>query len=262
MTARRAIHAVNPAGWLVVLAAVGLWQVLVDTKVLDLDYLPAPSGVAEGFGKVYDSGELASTIGHTLGTTVAATAVALTVGVLGGALIGAVPQLRVLTLASLDVLRTLPVVALMPVTLLVWGPSATSELVVAAWSAMWPVLINTAGGVAAVHARLHDVAASFRLTPLDKLRKITIPAAMPQILVGARLAVINALIVGIVAEMLINPQGLGWALVKTSQGLQPEQMWAWAVITGVIGYLLNAILVRGVRLALPGASTINAGTAA
>jgi ABC-type nitrate/sulfonate/bicarbonate transport system permease component len=262
MTGRRLRSTVNGVGWLVVLALVAVWQLLVATGALDFSYLPAPTGVADGLAEVWGAGAFWSTIGHTLTTTVIATALALCIGVLAGAAIGLVAPVRAVSMASIDVLRTLPTVALMPLALLVWGPALTAELVVTTWAATWPILVNVAGGVRAVHPTLHDVSATFQLSRWAKLRRIVVPAALPEIVVGARLAVINALVVAIVAEMLINPEGLGWGLVGAMQGLQPEQMWAWAAITGLIGYGLNVLLLRLVRLAMPGAAARTSGGAA
>ena len=102
-------------------------------------------------------------------------------------------------------------------------------------------------GVQNVHPVKRDVARSFRLSRFQTLRKITLPVATPAILIGARLAVVNALVVAIVAEMLINPDGVGWGLVFSMQALKPEDMWAYAVVAGIMGYLLNAILLYAVR---------------
>jgi ABC-type nitrate/sulfonate/bicarbonate transport system permease component len=249
---RRAIGWLNPAGWLVIAALIAALQVLVDSGVLDYEYLPSPSEVASGFGDIVSAGGLGQAIGETLGAALAAAAIAIVIGVALGVTIGLVPAVRTWTLASIDVLRTIPVVALMPVALLVWGPSLTTEIAVATYAALWPILINSASGASAVHPRLTDVARMLELSRARSVRSIVVPAAMPAILVGARLAIVTALVIAIVAEMLVDPRGLGWALVQAQQGLQPAQMWAYVVLIGLLGLALNALLVRVARLALPG----------
>jgi sulfonate transport system permease protein len=252
--ARRMLHALNPAGWLVIVTLVAGFQLLVDAGLLDYEYLPSPSETASAFGNLLEQGGLGTIVLETLSVTLIAAAIAIAIGVTLGAAIGLVAPVRAYSLASIDVLRTIPVVALMPVALLIWGPSLTTEVVVATYAAVWPILINTSGGVVAVHQRLRDVAAMLEFSRRRTLRTIVIPAAMPSILVGARLAIINALVIAIVAEMLVDPRGLGWALVQAQQGLQPAQMWAYVVLIGLIGLALNAALVRAVRLALPGSA--------
>lgn len=254
MTLRRLSAALNPLGWLIVLLVLAAWQLLVATSILDYRYLPAPTEIASALGGIVSRGELWTPLLHTLRITLLASVAALAIGVLLGTLSGLLRPVRVFTTSSVDVLRTVPVVALMPVVLLIFGPVSLSEAIVATWAGVWPVLLASQAGVQGVHARLHDVAASFGLSKLDKLRKITLPAALPSIIVGARLAVVNALVVAIVAELLINAEGLGWELARATQGLQPEQMWAWAAVTGILGYLLNVALLKMVSAWAPGGS--------
>ncbi len=155
-------------------------------------------------------------------------------------------------MASVDFLRTIPAVALVPVAVLSFGPVRTAEVALATYAALWPIVLHTAGGVAAVHPRQYDVARMLHLGPVTTVRKIVIPAAVPAWLVGARMAVIIALLVAIVAEMMMSSRGLGGGLTESMHALAPARMWAYAVVCGILGLLLNAGLRRAVRLALPG----------
>jgi ABC-type nitrate/sulfonate/bicarbonate transport system permease component len=176
--------------------------------------------------------------------------------VLIGAAIGLVPAFQSLTGSSIDVLRSVPVIAPIPVAILILGPEFRTEVIIAVYAAMWPVLVNTSGGVRAVYPQLNEVARTFQLSRIDHLRKIVLPATMPAILVGSRLAVVSALVVAIVAEMLANPQGVGWGLMQALNGLRVERMWAYSLTCGALGFLVNAALVYAVRRSLPG-GTIN-----
>jgi ABC-type nitrate/sulfonate/bicarbonate transport system permease component len=97
------------------------------------------------------------------------------------------------------------------------------------------------------------------LRPVTTVRKIVIPAAVPAWLVGARMAVIIALLVAIVAEMMMSSRGLGGGLTESVNALAPARMWAYAVVCGILGLLLNAGVRRAVRLVLPGAPAQSAG---
>ena len=110
-------------------------------------------------------------------------------------------------MASIDFLRTIPAVALVPIAVLTFGPVRTAEVALATYAALWPIVLHTAGGVAAVHPRQYDVARMLHLGPSGHVRKIVVPAAVPAWLVGARMAVIIALLVAIVAEMMMSSQG-------------------------------------------------------
>ena len=251
-------HEVNLSGLLVPLAAIAAWQFLVSTKLLDYEYLPAPSEVVAALAVLVKSGELAGDLVHTLGVALLAAVITLTLGGTLGLAIGLLPTIRRYVMGSIDFLRTIPAVALVPVAVLTFGPAVTTELILAVYAALWPIVLNTAGGVAAVHPRQYDVARMFHFSPATTVRKIVIPAAVPAWLVGARLAAVIGLLVAIVAEMIMYPRGLGGGLIESLNALAPARMWAYALVCGVVGFLLNAGLRRAVRLALPG-STASAG---
>jgi ABC-type nitrate/sulfonate/bicarbonate transport system permease component len=160
-----------------------------------------------------------------------------------------------------DVVRTVPAVALTPVALLVLGPATSTELVLAVWAAGWPVVLSTAGGVAAIPERLLDVSRMLRQSRTRRLVTIVIPAVVPAWLAGSRTAVIIALHVCLVGEVLVTYTGLGGGLVRSLQGLEPARLWAYALTCGALGLLLNVTLRRLTRLALPGsAHLLAAGT--
>jgi ABC-type nitrate/sulfonate/bicarbonate transport system permease component len=231
----------------------------VRSGILHYDYLPAPSSVLGGFGDLLVSGALLGDVLHTLGVALLSAAIGIAIGAPVGAAVGLLPAFRALTNSSLDVLRSVPVIALIPVAILVWGPEFRTEVLIASYAAMWPVLVNTAAGVQAVHPRLYDVARTFQMSRAAQLRKIVLPVAVPSLLVGSRLAVVSALVVAIVAEMLANPQGVGWGLMRAEQGLRAERMWAYAVTSGILGFGVNAVLVFAVARALPGGRATRSG---
>ena len=252
----------NLAGLLVPLAAIAAWQLLISTELLLYEYLPSPRDVVAALVVLVKSGELAGDLGHTLGVALLAAVITLTLGGTLGLAIGLMPTVRRYTMTSIDFLRTIPAVALVPVAVLTLGPAATTELILAVYAALWPIVLNTAGGVAAVHPRQYDVARILHFPSVTTVRKIVIPAAFPAWLVGARLAAVIGLLVAIVAEMIMYPRGLGGGLIESLNALAPARMWAYALVCGVVGFLLNAGLRRVVRLALPGSPANSGRTAA
>jgi ABC-type nitrate/sulfonate/bicarbonate transport system permease component len=148
----------------------------------------------------------------------------------------------------------MPGIAFAPVALLLFGFSLQMELMVIILPALWPVLINTMGAVLGVHARLFEVGRTFRLSQAEILRKIMLPAALPGVLVGARLSMTLALVLAIVAEMVGNPAGLGYAVVREQQAMRPELVFAYVVVIGALGVILNAALTGAVAVLFPAAS--------
>lgn len=245
-------RSLNLSGLSVVLAVLAVWEVAVVTGALRYAYLPAPHEIFSAGAELFAEGRLPADALHTVGVTLAAWAVALLVGTAVGVLMGLWRPARALLSTSVDVLRTLPVVAFVPVAVLLFGLSTTMEVVVAAWAAMWPILVNAHGAVDAVHPRLHDVAASLRLGPVRTVRAVILPAAAPFVLVGARLGLSFALIVTVVAEMIGNPAGLGYEIVQAQQSLRPEDMFAYILVVGLIGTVLDTALGLVAAGAFPG----------
>lgn len=248
----RLTRAVNLPGLGVIVLVLALWQLLVGTKVIDFTSVPAPSGIVSGFQQLLDQGDFWGPFGHTLQVIAAAWALAVAVGVLVGLLVGLNAVVASWVSATTDILRSLPVIAFIPIAILIWGPATEAEVLVAAYAAVWPMLVNTSQGVRGVAPALHDVARTFRLSRIATLRTIVIPAAAGPMLVGARIALGITVVVVVVTEMLGPPLGLGYALITAQSAQQPGQMWALILVVGITGVLLNAVLVQLTRLAFPG----------
>lgn len=246
----------NLAGWGVIVLIVVLWHVLVATNVIDFEYLPKPTEVWGGLQEIVSDGTLAQQMGHTLQATAIASAIAIGLGVALGTLIGLVRPVAIATSASIDFLRSIPAVALMPVVLLLLGAASRSEIIVAVFAGLWPILLSTVSGVSAINPRLHEVGRVLHLARRERALKVLIPSAVPAILVGVRLTVVTALVVVIIAEFMINPAGIGWALAQAQSALRPDLLFAYAIVTGLLGYLINFALVVGVRLCMPGSPTL------
>lgn len=257
-SARRHTVPVNVSGWLVAIALTALWQLVVGLKWLNYSSIPAPSAIVVAAGDLIKSGDLQSNVAHTLLITLIASALAVVIGTATGVLMGLIPAVRAYLSGSIDFMRTIPVVGLFAVVVLIWGTSASAEVAVATYAATWVVVLDTLAGVQAVPPQQWEVSRMLRMSRITTIRKIVLPAAIPEILVGYRLGVVTSLVVAITAEMLVNSQGIGWGLMSESQALQPARMWVYVVISGVLGYLVNLILVRLVKMALPGAATAGA----
>jgi ABC-type nitrate/sulfonate/bicarbonate transport system permease component len=199
-------------GLLVPLAALVGWQAMTSTGLLDFEYLPSPREILTALIYLVRTGELVDDVAHTLGVATAASAVSMVVGGALGVAIGLGPQVRRYSMASVDFLRTIPAVALVPIAVLSFGPVWTAEFALATYAALWPIVLHTSAGAAAVHPRQYDVASMLHLGRVATIRKIVLPSAVPEWLVGARMAVIIALLVTIVAEMMMSSQGLGGGL--------------------------------------------------
>jgi sulfonate transport system permease protein len=245
----------NMAGLATPAACILAWETAVGTGVLHYQYLPAPSAIVLGAGELIAGGELLDATLHTLESVFLGWAVAVAAGVSLGLLLGSSPLLRRYALATIEVLRPMPAIAFVPVALLLFGFSIETELMVIILPTLWPVLINTMGGLMNVHVRLVEVGRTLRLSRTAILRKVMVPAAAPAILVGLRLSLTLALVLAVLAEMVGNPEGLGYGVVAQQQALRPDLMFVYVVVIGLLGLALNAFLVGAVSWSFPAAAT-------
>lgn len=245
------VTAVNIPGTLTLITVVAAWEAAVRGGLLTFEYLPAPSAIAVAFVDIVRSGELFAATIHTLRSILIGWLMALLIGGTLGLVFGLSAFARRYFLASLEVLRPLPAIAFLPVALLLFNFSLTTELVVMVYASIWPMFINTMGGVSNVASRLHDVSLTLKLTRAQTLIKVLLPAAAPAILVGARLCLGTTLVMAIIAEMIGNPHGLGYAVVSALEAIQPEQMFAYVLFIGVLAIALNGCLIVAARRLLP-----------
>ncbi len=242
----------NWPGLLTILLLLAGWEALVRGGVVKFEYLPAPSGIFFAWVGLIASGEMFVQTQHTLISILVGWTVATVIGIGLGLTLGLSPWLRRWSLASFEVLRPLPAIAFLPLALLLFNFSLTTELVLMIYASVWPVLINTMGGVVSVTPRLYDVSKTLRLTRAQMLVKVIIPAAAPAIVTGCRLSMGLTLVMAIIAEMIANPHGLGYAVINELQAMQPQRMFAYVLFIGLLSIVLNAVLLWVSRLILRG----------
>ncbi|WP_159001094.1 ABC transporter permease [Streptomyces sp. SBT349] len=218
------------------------WEVAIHIGLLSFSYLPPPTDIVDGLSELVSTGELQENLRHTLSASLSGWLLAALAGIAIGALLGLFRPLWSYSMASIETLRALPIVAFVPIAVLIFGFTKEMEIVVAFYAGIWPVLLNTYAGMRSLDARLSEVGRVLGLSPAASFWKLRLPAATPFIMVGLRLGLAISLILTLVAEMVGNPAGLGFALIQKGQSLQPEQMFAYVVVIGISGIVLNAAL--------------------
>jgi len=215
-------------------------------QIVDLrsDSLASPATIiAQGWAGLLDGTVLLAT-GQTLAAALGGLALGCLFGLAAGALLGLFPLLDRLGVVSLEIIRPIPSVALIPVAMLVFGFGYRMEIALVAFSTLWPMLILTRAAVAGVEPRLLEVAQALKLGTWAKIRKILIPAILPRVLVALRLSTGIALIVAVTVEIAANPMGLGYGMMLAQQSLKPGLMFALLFWIGLIGWLLNLLTLK------------------
>jgi ABC-type nitrate/sulfonate/bicarbonate transport system permease component len=224
---------VVPAGALAVL------QIAALATHLQSDTLAAPAAVAVAGAHALADGAIVLATLQTLANAFAGLALGGSLGLLCGIVLGSVKTADRLMEFSVESLRPIPSVALIPVAMLTFGFGFRMEIAIVSFAAFWPVLILTRNAVAGVDRALYDVARVLQLDPLARTLKIVLPAALPRMFVAFRLAAGIALTVAVTVEVSANPLGLGYGIMLAGQSLHPDLMLAYLVWIGIVGWTLN-----------------------
>lgn len=241
MTSDRAKAFILP---LVLLGAFEIWARMVH---LQSDSLAPPSAILLALGEAFADGSILVATRDTLFAAFVGLVVGSVIGLILGIAFGIFQTLDRLMEVTVEAIRPIPSIALLPIALIALGFGYRMEIAIVAFACVWPMLILSRAAVRDIEPRLIEVARVLRLSPAQSVRSIVIPAALPRIFVAGRLAAGIALIVAVTVEIAINPLGLGAGIMLAQQALRPDLMLAYLVWIGLLGYALNAALMAAQR---------------
>ncbi len=229
-------------GFLIPVVLLLLWEIGARTDILPPDTMSQPTEIlAAGWEALMDGSLLLATY-QTFQTALLGLAIGSGIGIILGALIGVSPVLEAIVGPTLDTIRPVPAVALIPLALLIYGFGVRMEVLVISFACIWPVLIVTVSAVRGIEPRLMEVARMLQMPALSRMKRIVLPAALARIAVGIRVGAGVALVVAVTVEIVLNPQGLGYGMIIAAQSLRPELMWAQLLWVGFAGWTFNALL--------------------
>jgi ABC-type nitrate/sulfonate/bicarbonate transport system permease component len=223
------------------------WQLAAQFKLISPIFFPSPAKTLTTLYERAADGSLWPPLANTTLRMIYGWVFACVCGMVLGLLIGISRNARAYLEPSLEFLRPLPASAIIPVAILFFGLSDSMSTAVIAFGSVWPVLLASIHGFAQIEPRLLEVAASLRLTRAQTLWKIVIPAAMPDVLAGARVSLSIALILAIVTEMQASLPGLGQDILLAQRSFKSAQLYAGVVMLGLLGFAANASLVWAER---------------
>jgi sulfonate transport system permease protein len=235
----------SPLSWLISPAALlALWAVLANAGLFPANLLVPPLEVWHSFTELLATGELQEHLSGSLSR--------LALGFVGGAL-GGLAFGTALALSNtveaycaplFHTLRQVPSIALIPMFVLLFGVDETFKIVIVAKTAFFPVALATCEGVRAIPRSHFEVAAVYRLRWTTLVGRIALPAAVPAIVTGVRVALTRAWVVLVACELLAADSGLGQMIEMGRQMLRIDVVMVGVVITGVIGFTLDYALRR------------------
>jgi ABC-type nitrate/sulfonate/bicarbonate transport system permease component len=213
------------------------WQLLANTHWISAVFLPGPDRVWAALVRGFASGALPDAMWQTVQRMIVGWLFASLVGVVLGALIGMSEPARTYLGPTLEFLRPLPASAVIPLGIAFFGLSDGMVLGVIAFGALWPTLLATVHGFAAVEPTLYEVSRALGMSRMAVIWKIALPSSLPDILGGMRLSLTVSLILAIVGEMLASRGGLGKEILLASRTFHAPDLFAGVVLLGVLGYI-------------------------
>lgn len=238
------------SGFLLIMALLALWEVSARWWAGSESWPPF-SQVLRALVTGLTSGELGGVFASSLARMFS--------GYLGGAVAGAAVGLamassrwcQALLEPSVELLRPIPIPAIVPPLILILGIDDAMKIFVVAFSSFFPVVINTFQGTRAVEPTLLAMARTFGARRLRTLARVVLPASLPYVFAGLRVSLALALIVTVVAEMIAGSEGLGFYLVSMQYAMRAADMYAGVVLIAITGYALNGLLLLAERVLLP-----------
>jgi len=226
-----------------------LWELAA--TVAPSPFFPAPSRIFVSAWKMFFTGPpehlfLTPLMIENGLTTLLRMLIGFALGSVVGAILGiwsGLSQLfREVTNPVVEFLRSIPASATLPLFIILLGGDDGMRIAFVAYGVLWFVLINTALGVQSIHPTQIMMGRSFRLSRLRQILSIVLPAALPQMFAGLRIALSTSLIFAIISEFMVATNGIGYELINTQARFQFLSMWSWMLLLAVIGLLANVLL--------------------
>ena len=231
-------------GGAAVVSTIVVWQAFWSAGKISPLFFTGPSPIVKRFGEEWTEGRLKSDMAYSGLNFVIGVGLAIGAGVVAGVIIGWYRRVAMVCEPFLSALYATPRVALVPLVLIWFGIGMWSKVFIVFINALFPVLINTIGGIKAIDADLLRAARAFCASDWQIFRTVAIPGAVPFILTGVRQAVALGLIGVVVGEMFGGSQGIGYMVNYGGQTFQTDAVFLGVVIIAFAGIVLTWVAER------------------
>jgi len=174
--------------------------------------------------------------------------IAVLAGIALGVPLGLSRWARLWAMPHIEYWRAIPPPALLPISIvLLHSIGNVQKVSFIAFFCLFPILLNTIDGVRGIDPTLVETARSYGVGTLERIRRIVLPAALPQITAGMRNSLSLAVIMMVLSEYFSSTSGVGYVLLISKNTFQLAPMWAAIVLIGLLGYLLNVLFILAER---------------
>jgi len=218
-----------------------VWQLIPTLGIISPRFLPYATETLALLGENFRDLAFWRNVGSTMTSWFLGLLIASVAAVVLGTVIGLVPFLRRATHTTVEFLRPIPSVALVPLAILVYGLQLQAALVIIVYATFWQVFVQVLYGVADVDTVARDTALSFGLSRSERIRFLVLPTALPYLMTGLRLGASVALILAVTAELVITSAGLGGMIVFAQSAGDVVEVYAIVIVTGLLGLVVNLV---------------------
>jgi sulfonate transport system permease protein len=228
------------APWLVPLGLLAAWEIAADTGMLSARLLPAPSATLRAAWEVLVSGVLAEHVAISARRALIGLAIGGSLGFLLGLLNAVVPAAERLLDSTLQMLRNIPHLAIIPLVILWFGIGEEAKVFLVAAGVLFPIYLNTFHGIRTVDRGLIEMARSYGLPQAALFWRIILPGALPSILIGLRYALGIMWLTLIVAETISATSGIGYMTMNAREFLQTDVVLLGVIVYALLGKLADS----------------------
>ena len=226
-----------------ILAAWQLWTAHAHDR-----YFPRLSTILVTFRKLWLFSQFDDHVVPSLERIGLGFAIAVVVGIALGIVLGLSRLGRLWAMPHIEYWRAMPPPALLPISVILLHSIGNLQKVsFIAFFCLFPVLLNTIDGVRGIDPTLIETARSYGIPRRERIRRLVLPAAAPQIAAGMRNSLSLAVIMMVLSEYFSSTSGVGYVLLISKNTFQLTPMWATIVLIGVLGYLLNVLFLIAER---------------
>jgi sulfonate transport system permease protein len=227
--------------WLMPLLIVLLWQAAVSMGVLSTRILPAPSDVVEAGWRLLRSGELARNMWVSFWRAMVGFAIGGGIGFAFGLANGLSKRCENVFDGTLQMVRNIPHLALIPLVILWFGIDETAKIFLVALGVFFPIYVNTQHGIRSVDPQLIEMGRIYGMTPWDLFWRVLLPGALPSIFVGVRFGLGIMWLTLIVAETIAASSGIGYMAMQAREFLLLDVVVLSIVIYALLGKAADSI---------------------
>lgn len=234
----RAVAGLVRGSWLA-LALVVAWYLL--SRDSESFFFPPLSQILERFVRLWTADDVLLDVWESVRNLLSALLLSVVVGIPLGVLLGRWRRGYDVLAPFLSFVWALPKLALLPAFIALIGLGSSMQITYVFMGTVWPIMVGTIDGIRAADPTLKDTMRTYRIRTGDLVMRVLLPGAAPQILAGVRTALSYGLVLVIVGEMLASSVGIGFFVRNAQQSYGMLDMWAGALIIGLLGFTLNLL---------------------